>query len=98
MSLINSTNSVFNALIIYILIMALLFITKPRIFFNKDNRMKHFGFNNYNSDNESDTTLLSLPLFGILLAMILYLIFSLVETFCSKVKNGKYQYNKLSKY
>lgn len=72
----NPYNSVFNTIIIYILFLLLIITNKPKFLYDRKRRkFKNFG-------SSKGETLLSLPIFSILLAIIIYVIFAYIERFC----------------
>jgi len=61
-------------LVIYLIIVAIIFITQPYIMFDSDGNMKQFG---YKIDNE--TTIMPVMLLLPLLALVLYLTVLMIE-------------------
>ena len=70
-------NPLYNSLLTYILIIILLILYKPNIIYNKKlKKFKQFGIN-------KDSSLLPLPILSLLIAIIVYVIFSYIEKFYS---------------
>jgi hypothetical protein len=67
MSLINPKNPLYNAIVIYIIIIVLIVYYKPVFMFDKNtHKMKDFGFNDKNK------TLITFPILSIMLSIIIY--------------------------
>lgn len=67
MSKVDIDRILYISIFIYVILMALIIFTKPRIMYDEENKkLRCFGFN----DNE---TLLSLPIVGILLSLSVYI-------------------------
>ena len=63
-------NSMYCQIIIYVVILLLIYVTKPKIIYDENKqKFKDFGSNN-------DQTLFSLPVISISLALFIYLIFN----------------------
>jgi hypothetical protein len=74
-----------NSIKVYILIIISVIIFKPDFIYDKKhNKFKSFGVN-------KNKTLLSLPIFSILIAVLIYIFFSWIE----KINIIQYQYNNL---
>jgi len=73
------SSPVFNAIIFYILIISIILLLKPSFMYDeKTNKFKSFGCND-------DQTIFSFPVISIIIAIILYLIFLLIDIFYSNV-------------
>lgn len=70
-------NPLYNSLLTYIFIIILLILYKPNIIYNKKSKkFKQFGVN-------KDSSLLPLPILSLLVAIIIYVVFSYIEKFYS---------------
>ena len=70
-------NPLYNSLLTYIFIIILLILYKPNIIYNKKSKkFKQFGVN-------KDSSLLPLPILSLLIAIIVYVLFSYIEKFYS---------------
>jgi hypothetical protein len=73
MSLLNPKNSLFNSIIIYIILILLIIYHKPNFIYDKKRKkFKEFGMS-------SDKSIIPLPILSILLAIIVYIIFFYIE-------------------
>ena len=80
-----SNNPLYNSLKVYIIIIVLLIYLKPQFLYdNKKNQFKSFGL-------DKNSTIFSLPILSIFLAIIIYLIFSWIDKY-NYIQN---EYNKL---
>jgi amino acid transporter len=62
------------AIIVYIIVIIFLYLFRPNIIYNKETKkFREFGF-------DSDQSILSLPILAIILAILIYIIFSLLST------------------
>ena len=73
MGLINPQNSLFNSIIIYIILISLVIYNKPKFIYDKKRKkFKEFGMG-------YDKSIISLPILSILIAVITYIIFFYIE-------------------
>jgi len=73
MSLLNPQNSLFNSILIYLIIIFLVIYNKPNFIYDKKRRkFKQFGLTN-------GRTIISLPILSIIIAVITYVIFFYIE-------------------
>ena len=71
--IISPSNPVYNSIIFYIIIICLVLIIKPKFMYcRRANRFKEFGI-------AKNKTIITLPVFSITIAIILYMIFLLVS-------------------
>ena len=81
MSIIDPKTPIYNAIIIYILIVALIVVMKPNFLYNmKTSRMKTFGCIN-------DQTLIPFPILSVILIILIQPRFSIIETLSIKFEN-----------
>lgn len=79
MNIISPTNPLINTLVFYIIIISLIFLIKTDKFFCQDTgKIKQFGY-------KDNLTILPLPLFSLLLAIFLYLFFTIIESIYNKL-------------
>ena len=67
-----TNNSLYFTCIFFIFIMFCIYYNKPNFIFDKNNKIKTFGFG-------KNKTILTLPIFSILLVIIIYFLFFLIE-------------------
>jgi len=80
MSLVDPCSPMSNTIIFYIIIIITLVILKPEIMYcHKTNQFKAFGYG-------KNKTILSFSFVSITSAVILYMLFSTVESVCNKLK------------
>lgn len=73
MGLLNPQNSLFNSIIIYLIIIILVIYNKPNFIYDKKRKkFKEFGI-------ETDKSIISLPILSIIIAVITYIIFFYIE-------------------
>lgn len=73
MGLLNPQNSLFNSILIYLIILILVIYNKPNFIYDKKrNKFKEFGLSN-------DKSIISLPILSIMIAVITYIIFFYIE-------------------
>lgn len=83
MSLFDPKNPIFNASLLYILLIVIIFMIKPNFLYSqKKHKFKEFGLN-------ENQTLLSFPIVSVSCAVLLYMVFSTIETICLKLKKFK---------
>ena len=72
--IINPNATLFNTIVFYVLIVVALAILKPEFMYDyKNNKFKNFGY----GENKS---IFALPVMGIICAIVIYFIFSSIET------------------
>lgn len=70
-----SNNPLYNSLKVYIIIIVLLIYFKPSFLYDKKQKQfKSFGI-------DKNSTIFSLPIFSIILAIFIYFIFSLIDKY-----------------
>ena len=73
MSVLNPCNSLFNSIIVYVIIILIIINQKPEFIYDKKRKkFKEFGMSN-------DRSIIPLPILSILLAIITYIIFFYIE-------------------
>lgn len=73
MGLLNPQNSLFNSILIYLIIIFLVIYNKPNFIFDKKRKkFKEFGL-------ESSKSIISLPILSIIIAVVTYVIFFYIE-------------------
>ena len=73
MGLLNPKNSLFNSVIIYLIVIILVIYNKPNFIYDKKRKKyKEFGMSD-------DKSIISLPILSILIAVITYIIFFYIE-------------------
>jgi len=73
MGLLNPHNSLFNSIIVYIILISLIIYKKPHFIYDKKiKKFKQFGM-------QHGRSILSLPLLSILIAVITYVVFFYIE-------------------
>lgn len=81
--ILNPYNPVSNSIMIYIIIMCIILLIKPKFMYcNKNNKFKSFGF----SQNK---TFFSFPLVAISSAILIYLIFLWINIFIAYIDTKK---------
>lgn len=65
-------NPIQNAIIFYLIIMITIIVMKPKLLYDQNGNIKQFGF-------ESNQTIISLHLIGIVLPIILYALFAIAN-------------------
>lgn len=79
--IIDPQNPIYNSLIFYIIIMCMILLLKPKIMYcHKKNKFKSFGLGKHN-------TLLSFPVVTIFIAIVLYMIFIMINIMFNCLKN-----------
>jgi hypothetical protein len=74
MGLFSPNNPAYNAIVIYIIIILLIVLSKPDFMYNHNqHKYKEFGF------GSDDNTLLTLPVVGIISALIIFNLFAYIE-------------------
>ena len=76
MAAIVNTRIVYSILF-YILLMILILLAKPSVMFDSDNNIKIFGTGN-------DKTMFSFGVFSVIVAIISFYIFSMIDLICNK--------------
>ena len=73
MGLLNPQNSLFNSILIYLIIIFLVIYNKPNFIYDKKRKkFKEFGL-------ESDKSIIPLPILSIIIAVVTYVIFFYIE-------------------
>ena len=73
MTILDPSNALYNTIIVYIIVIIIILITKPNFLYShEEKKFKSFGCN-------EGETILSLPIFSIIIAIILYMIFYFIE-------------------
>ena len=73
MTFLDPSDTLYNTIIVYIIVIIILLITKPNFLYSHEKKkFKTFGCN-------EDETILSLPIISIIIAIILYMIFHFIE-------------------
>lgn len=73
MGILNPQNSLFNSILIYLIIILLVIYNKPNFIYDKKRKkFKEYGL-------ESDKSIISLPILSIIIAVVTYIIFFYIE-------------------
>lgn len=75
-----TNNSLYFTCIFFIFIMFLIYYNKPKFIFDKNNKIKTFGIG-------KNKTILTLPIFSILIIIIIYFLFFMIEKQYSNIDN-----------
>lgn len=83
-------NYIYYGIIVYVIMIAVLILTKPSLIYNhKDNKYREFGWNFNDIRNPTEKTPLSLGTLSVVLAILIGLAFGLHQRRMKKMNNGK---------